>query len=141
MSVKVKMQGESHELAEEYQYSSSEPVFTGRRWTDGSKIYESTHVISGSTSSSANTKSISMPSWYTKIKQMISMRGIWQVGTITVGLPRGHIDNSNDGIQLQMYDSFETLRVVFGASNSGGGYLLHYPRVHNVGIILKEGWC
>ena len=121
MSVNVKMQGESHELVEEYQYSSSEPVFTGRRWTDGSKIYESTHVISGSTSSSANTKSISMPSWYTKIKQMISMRGIWQVGTITVGLPRGHMDGSNDGIQLQMYDSFKTLRVVFGASNSGGG--------------------
>ena len=53
MTVNVKANGTTHALREEFQYSTSASVYTGRKWIDGKKIY--TTVISTSTKSDTYT--------------------------------------------------------------------------------------
>ncbi len=137
MTVNVKANGTTHALREEFQYSTSASVYTGRKWIDGKKIY--TTVISTSTQSEFYT----LPSCCKGlISTLINIRGMAkQSNGNWFLLPTAHKDNVRDGIGLFVVDSNSTLYVTWNGNDSfaGGGIPL-YSRVYQ-NQRITEGWC
>lgn len=117
----VKSNNQTHALCEETQYSTTEPVYTGRKWIDGKKIYSIAIEDSVPDHSSAQTYLYGIPDSITgKVDKVLNLSAIWHVSNQHVILPRPHKDDEHDGISIAL-DNNENIRFTWGQNNSGGG--------------------
>lgn len=136
MTVNVKANGTTHALREEFQYSTSASVYTGRKWIDGKKIY--TTVISTSTKSDTYTLPTCCKGL---ISTLINIRGMArQSNGNWFLLPTAHKDNARDGIGLFVIDSNKTLYVTWNSNDSFSGGIPLHSRIHQ-NQRITEGWC
>lgn len=118
--MKAKANSTSYTLAEEYQYSNTEAVRTGRKWIDGSDIYAIALSTSITNTSSAQSLNIDIPSAVKSVlNDIVSLSGIWSVNSNYVALPRGHADNVHDGISLAVSPQ-QNIWIEWGTGNTGG---------------------
>ncbi len=118
--MKAKANSTSYTLAEEYQYSKTEAVRTGRKWIDGSDIYAIALSTSITNTSTAQSLNIDIPSDVKSVlNDIVSLSGIWSVNSNYVSLPRAHADNSHDGISIAISPQ-QTIWLEWGMNNSGG---------------------
>lgn len=119
--MKAKTNSTSYTLAEEYQYSKTEAVRTGRKWIDDSDIYTIALSTSITNTSSAQSLNIDIPSAVKSVlNDIVSLSGIWSVNNNYVALPRGHADNSHDGISIAVSPE-QNIWIEWGTGNAGGG--------------------
>lgn len=116
----VKSNGTSHSLCEETQYSTTEAVYTGRKWIDGKKIYSIVTNASIKNSSDFMSLTFNLPTDIaSNIDTIVDSSAIWHVGGLSVTIPRAHRDSNNDGISLA-YNSDHNIWLNWGEKNSGG---------------------
>ncbi len=119
MSINVKANNTTHTIPEEYQYSTSESVYTGRKWIDGKKIY--TTVMKGTLTQSNYT----LPSCCKGlISTMIDMHAIWlDTGNNWRYIPIAHQDNVRDGVGINVLGRYGDNVYLARNAETGGGTL------------------
>ena len=120
----VKSNNQTHYLCEETQFSSTEPVYTEKKWIDGKKIYSIAIEDEVPDHSSAQTYLYGIPDAIKgKIDKVLNLFGIWHVSNNHVFIPRPHKNDEHDGISIVL-DPDEQIRLTWGEKNSGGGQSL-----------------